>query len=213
MTVDTALVKLVQFLPSFSIPFNFSVFDTFANFKIITFSKLAKVSDTPIDKVVYYLNSQNAVLSYNSSKNQWCVFYNDTNIDFIKSNRYRFSIAHEIGHLFLGHLNNNSPMDLQQHLSDQQYKAMERQADKFSAKLLCPFISFKMYNINSPQDISNIYKVSMQSANIMYENYQKWLYKRKISHIRELKYQDIIKDKFDFCVYNKLNIKYNRIYG
>ncbi|MGP1411636.1 MAG: ImmA/IrrE family metallo-endopeptidase [Peptoanaerobacter stomatis] len=212
MTVDTALINLINLLPVVQIPFDFTTLENITNLKIIRFSKLAQLHNTTVSDICNCLNSTDATISYNTTKNKWFIFYNDTDMSFIRSNRYRFSIAHEIGHLFLGHLNNPDTNVLSQGLTDTQYKIFETQADKFAAKLLCPFISFKLYNITSPKDIEYVYKLSSASADIMYQNYQKWLFNRNIKNIHDLKYQQIIKDKFDLCVYNKLNIK-NQVYS
>lgn len=203
-TIDIALNKLINNLPVVSVPFSFSnITDVYKNIVIKPYSVFMQEKQLTYQEVLNIFNSKDAYVIYNANINKYLIFFNDIDRSFMRSNRYRFSIAHELGHIFLEHLLDERFAYLRSDLSEEEYKCYERQADKFAIKLLCPFISFKYFDITSSKDIEQIYQISGQSAEIAYENYQIWLSNRNITNIKHLKYQKIVKNKFDLSVYQK----------
>lgn len=79
----------------------------------------------------------------------------------------RYTIAHELGHIVLGHFNGNilSPSD------------MEYQADRFAIDILAPACVLWGLNLHTAEDIAKICNISMQSAQIRAERME-ILYKR-----------------------------------
>lgn len=77
--------------------------------------------------------------------------------------RRRFTIAHELGHCVLGHLNNgNIPC-----ASD------ERAADMFAAELLAPLCVLNFCGVMSPPEISRMCGISRKAAEIRFAELQK----------------------------------------
>ena len=62
----------------------------------------------------------------------WRIFYNGA----LPENRIRFTLAHELGHVFLGHFETQDTDTLPE--QDKGYDAADAQADVFAACLLCP---------------------------------------------------------------------------
>jgi Zn-dependent peptidase ImmA (M78 family) len=74
--------------------------------------------------------------------------------------RKRFSVAHELGHLHLGHLHGNSSLDLNSENFD------EIEANTFAAHLLMPPDWLRKdikAGINRPEDLSKKYQVSIDA--------------------------------------------------
>lgn len=101
--------------------------------------------------------------------------------------RRRFTLAHELGHIILGHLLTDnsqgrifdiSELSILSHDKEQQAEhtpktrkrkkpQIERQADAFAAKLLAPACILMGLNIHTPQEISVFCNISMASAKIV----------------------------------------------
>ena len=92
---------------------------------------------------------------------QYYIVFND---EIQHAGRIRFTLAHEIGHILLGHVENitfyrNSEMD-----SDTDER--EVQANIFARDLLMPATVLSALNLNTSAEISLLCNVSMQSAEI-----------------------------------------------
>lgn len=66
----------------------------------------------------------------------------------------RFTIAHELGHILLNHLNNN--------LSDY----LEEQANIFASRLLCPLCIIKHYSFTQASQLMDYFGISNDFAQI-----------------------------------------------
>ncbi len=91
---------------------------------------------------------------------KWIVIYDDTKPTVVS----RFTLAHELGHIFLGH-----------HLAYIKYAEIrqfhkipksEQQADTFAQRLLCPACILWGLNLHTPTEISQYCRVSTDVANI-----------------------------------------------
>lgn len=96
------------------------------------------------------------------------IFYNDT-ID--NPGRIRFTIAHEIGHCLLGH-NKKGHTVYRNSEIDNNNEPEETAANIFARDILMPATVLHSLNVQSAQDISDICKVSMQSAEIRFKRLQ-----------------------------------------
>ena len=74
--------------------------------------------------------------------------------------RQRFTVAHEIGHLLLGHTGKNLILDLNSKKSE------EVEANQFAAELLMPLDMIKkdLQNKRNSKDIAKIYNVSEEAV-------------------------------------------------
>lgn len=89
--------------------------------------------------------------------NQWNIIYDDT----LPKGRIRFTIAHELGHIFLGH-----PMKLGYHgrTIDTQKPETEKQADMFAIRLLVPACVVWGLGLHTPEEIQTVFDVSFSAA-------------------------------------------------
>lgn len=73
--------------------------------------------------------------------------------------RNRFSVAHELGHLFRGHLHGNSSIDLNSNNYD------ELEANTFAAFLLMPPVMLRkdIKSGTKPEDLAKLYNVSLDA--------------------------------------------------
>ncbi len=96
---------------------------------------------------------------------QYIVVYDDT---LRNAGRIRWTIAHEIAHIVLGHLIDFEETMLSRGgLTSEEYKILEKEADIFAAELLAPVTVLKALNQTNdfhPDFIMNICDLSFQAA-------------------------------------------------
>lgn len=84
------------------------------------------------------------------------------------AHRRRFSVAHEIGHIILGHTNPDEYGDVKKSKANE-----EAEANEFAAELLMPLEFLKKdlaTGISGPKELSKRYRVSEQAMWIRLEN-------------------------------------------
>lgn len=90
--------------------------------------------------------------------------------------RRRFTVAHELGHLALGHLSPGNPKfrDPATNFSYSAHKAEEREANRFAAELLMPANTLKYAierkNLHSVDDLADLFGVSQVAMKYRLEN-------------------------------------------
>lgn len=93
------------------------------------------------------------------------IYYND--IDY-PITRQRFTIAHEIGHCLLGHIEENAKTFRFNSEIDEYKDKAEIQANIFARDLLMPATVLHSLKLNSAQEIADMCNISMQSAEIRF---------------------------------------------
>ncbi len=91
------------------------------------------------------------------SDEQWFVVYNDE----LAHSRCRFIIAHEMGHIFLGHGLSVSLGSGDIRTND---SCLEREADMFAARLLQPACVLYALDLHSADEIAELCDVSYETA-------------------------------------------------
>jgi Zn-dependent peptidase ImmA (M78 family) len=98
--------------------------------------------------------------------------------------RQRFTLAHELGHIFLKHskrdfYNAEESREIGDEETDHAKPPQEKEADAFASELLIPNDKLKQYeaDINNIDKLSSIFQVSKEAMTIAVMNY--WKYSRK----------------------------------
>ncbi len=103
---------------------------------------------------------------------RWRIIYNDSNSTELS----RFTIAHELGHIFLGH-----ELTHTKYAQASEFTAKpksEERADQFAVRLLCPACVLWGLDLHTPNDIAKFCKVDIKTASIRAERMET-LYARK----------------------------------
>lgn len=111
------------------------------------------------DSNAHYLKHGESGCTLADSVWNWQIIYNDAE----SRERTRFTIAHELGHILLGH---ELAPDKSGHFrtaSDRREPA-ETQADEFAARLLAPACVLWGLGIYDPADIARVCEISDQAA-------------------------------------------------
>lgn len=90
---------------------------------------------------------------------KWYIIYDAT----VPVENRRFTIAHELGHIFLGH-----PLKKRNYAQtiDKMRPSLERDADMFAIRLLIPACVMWGLNIHTPEEISQVCGVPIQTARV-----------------------------------------------
>lgn len=186
------------------IPLNFDqIIGQYKNIKLNPYSKFQKKSGKSIDEVLEFFGSKDAVCDCDYIKGRYIIWYNDFHVDLLIYNRHRFSIAHEIGHIFLGHFNKNSTRLHRNELIEEEYVQMENEADLFAAYILSPYASFIGEPIPSHTTLKSLCMISRQAAKYRYNDLKKWMDSRKIAKMELATKNHIQTDWFDKLLYEK----------
>jgi len=124
---------------------------------------------------------------------KWYIIYDDS----ASVERSRFTVAHELGHIFLGHKLVKGKIARTKTFATR--PEIEREADMFASRLLCPACVLWALDLHAPEEISQACKVSYTSAKIRAERME-LLYTRNkfLTHPLEREvyqlFQDYIRD-------------------
>ena len=105
-------------------------------------------------------------LDYNESTGmyEYNIYYNDA-VGTMDS-RIHFTIMHEIGHIRLGHLDDDS---------DKDEDTMESEANFYAAYSIAPPPMINEYHCTSAADLCKYFNTSGEMSYYAYERYTKWL--------------------------------------
>ncbi len=93
---------------------------------------------------------------------EWYIFYNDYNC----FQRQRWTIFHEIGHIYLGHMEDQFMSDAQK----------ESEANFFAKYSIAPPPLINITNCTSPSDVASSFFVSGEASVYIFSYFQKWKY-------------------------------------
>lgn len=89
--------------------------------------------------------------------------------------RQRFTAAHELGHILLGHVGKYELVNREPSAKD---NPIEQAANVFASRILAPAIVLRDLNVHSAEDIERLCNISHQAAEFRWERLQK-LYDRE----------------------------------
>lgn len=119
-------------------------------------------------KKAYLRSDEGGVICANG---QYAIIYNDSKSRY----RYRFTIAHEIGHICLGHYSEDGSALWHEWLPDDPaYLAMELEANHFAVNLLAPLEAVDYFETFTPELIRRKFNVSLETATYRLEAYNRW---------------------------------------
>ncbi|MGN0517092.1 MAG: ImmA/IrrE family metallo-endopeptidase [Acutalibacteraceae bacterium] len=114
----------------------------------------------------------------NDDNDGYCTFVNDVPYIFVNKNcvhsRKRFTIAHELGHLLLGHVGKYNLVNREPSPSD---KPIEHEANVFASRLLAPACVLWGCEVKTAADIVALCDISPKAAEFRMKRMEE-LYKR-----------------------------------
>jgi Zn-dependent peptidase ImmA (M78 family) len=132
---------------------------------IVTYKQLAQRTGVTVLEIIEVSNSPDGSASYN--QNNYCIAYNNLQRVFP---RIKFTLFHEIGHIFLKHF---LDYDIK-NLTRQQYETLEDEADFFASNVMAPSIVIEKCRLIKPQALSCACGMSKQAANTRLKHFKNW---------------------------------------
>lgn len=128
--------------------------------QVLTAGQVAMMSGMPRSEVLSGLDSD---VYYWPGGGKYKIIYNERAYPL----RIPYSIAHEIGHIVLNHLEDFNQTRLSRGgLTDAEYWVLEREAEIFAAELLMPLPILRALLLDKPIDIMRVCKVSRSTASL-----------------------------------------------
>lgn len=202
--------KVIEILRSYNdvslpIPIK-SITKSISNCRLISYTRLMKDQQLSYADVVSFLGSEDACTDYYASKNLFIVYYNDYLQSQISSNRYRWNIAHELGHIVLSHHKENEKTRIfRNSLNKNEYNQLEDEADTFAAYILVPHAILLNFGVKTQNDLMFECKISGQAAGRRYAEYMIWEKRSRKNldsydmEIKKIFYQAKSNQKYIFC--------------
>lgn len=227
-------VNLLMDLDIKSVPINLD--EIFDDLKLTirkqSYSDFAESKGITVKFLCNYFESDLGACVYDPKTERYIIYYNDTKFN---QGLNRFTIAHELGHVFLEHYSQvDSNVLLRRKMSGAKYKRLEREADCFARNLLAPVpLVKKMVELNTPMtqlELQSAFNISLQAAgarlgfltadyNLMQSQHYPYFDKYKINfgYFCDFCNSGEIEDDHNFCKIcgceaNPLYKKHNRIF-
>ena len=155
--------------------------------RMMTYRAFSDLNSCSIDETIQLCKSRSGCTHYDALTGRSLILWNDDPSDNNVPGRQRWTKAHELGHVVLGHLKvtakESSEEDGFIHTHRREF---EEEADIFASVLLCPWALFHQLHIYSPADIMNVFGLSVEASNIRWEDYKRWEFSKR--HEKELQW-------------------------
>lgn len=162
------------------------------NIKLMNYSKFQESFQLTFDKIVSIYGSEHGFTIYDSKKDKYLIAYNNA----YDMGTIRWTIAHELGHVEMGHLKRHDYNFI--HYNNGEHP-MEKEANTFAKHLLAPFpLIAKIkdcnegFNIVRPDEISTIFGINFMPSQFICAHLSK-LYFYPRNTLLEMKFYQSIK--------------------
>lgn len=149
---------------------------SYPNIRLVSYSEHMNRYHLSYEEMKNFCGTADSCADYHVNFNQYIIFYNDIDIPrIVNSNRYRWNIAHELGHVLLSHhkISENTRI-YRSSLSKAEYDYFEAEADYFAQLILVPHAALSGFKIDNPRNIYYMCKISEPASKRRYIEYQKW---------------------------------------
>jgi Zn-dependent peptidase ImmA (M78 family) len=129
---------------------------------LVTYTELAKDQGVWIEDIIEAFQSEDGYTIYDGDN--YTIAYNDT---VSIPGRIKFTLLHEIGHIFLGHLIDfDETILLRSNLNEKKYKVLENEANFFARNALAPVMVVKGLSANKIDDLVKYFEMSHTAAKV-----------------------------------------------
>jgi len=157
-----------------------TIIRSYPNIKLITYSSQVKKRGITYKELIISAETQDSYVVYSHLRDKYCIYYNDIDINIMSSNRVRWNLAHELGHVLLKHhelcskeklLRNDIFLD---NIDDKNYKLAELEANYFAQLILVPHVVLWGFNVKTQKQLKDICKISDKASNLRYHEFEEW---------------------------------------
>ena len=148
---------------------------SFPNIRVVPYSKYMNVANLTKEEMYRQAGTEDAYTDYDAKNDRYIICYNDLSPTIMSSNRYRWNIAHELGHIVLKHHSNKKTRLFRNTLTKGEYNTLEKEADWFAAYILVPYVIIqKLCPVVTAREIQKKCRISNSAATYRKEDYDKW---------------------------------------
>lgn len=179
---DTVLQTLRHYSKEVELPVPIkAITRSFSNVRLISYSKNMKRRHLTYQEMLQLAGSDDAYCDYDVETDLYIIYYNDVDLWKIRSNRYRWNIAHELGHVALNHHKDYEETRLyRSRISKSLYKKLENEADMFASYLLVPHIVVSCIADRRNLNIQFLCRVSEKAASYRLEDITHWFNRNRV---------------------------------
>ena len=147
----------------------------FRNVRLIPYSTQMEHRNMSYEDMLSFAGTADAFTDYYADLDLYIIYYNDVDKSKMSSNRYRWNIAHELGHVALGHHKKYKESRIfRNEISNELYSKIEEEANMFAAYILVPHIVISCVTDKKHVDIKTLCKVSGAASYRRNEEIQAW---------------------------------------
>lgn len=132
---------------------------TLGNCTVYSYQEVVEQNNISIDEVIIFCGSDTGCTV--KQDDNYIIMFNDTPDIF--EERKAFTLAHELAHILLGHLNG---------VRDDFNEQFEREANYFAACLLCPMPVLSRLEPMSPVSVRRVFGLSNEATEIALKNHE-----------------------------------------
>lgn len=143
--------------------------------KLITYSSQIKKHRISYDELIVNAETKDSYVVRENSTGRFCIYYNDIDVHIMSSNRVRWNLAHELGHVILNHHKMAGLEALRRTgIDNSTYNYLEKEADYFAQLLLVPHAALLGFRIENSNHIKVMCKISGPASRKRYYEYNNW---------------------------------------
>lgn len=143
--------------------------------KLITYSSQINKYHISYNELIINAETKDSYAVYQKSTGRFCIYYNDIDVYIISSNRVRWNLAHELGHVILNHHITAGVETLYRTgIDDASYNYFEKEADYFAQLILVPHVVLYAFKVKSATQIKHLCKISGPASERRFREYSKW---------------------------------------
>ena len=132
---------------------------SFPNIRLVSYSKHMKKENLSYDAMIDFTGTKDACTDYYAMVNFYIIYYNDIDRNITTSNRYRWNIAHELGHIMLNH-----------HITHKKTRIFRNEL----SLILVPHAALLEFQIRNANHIKVMCKISEPAAKRRYYEFVEW---------------------------------------
>lgn len=127
---------------------------------LVTYSEIAREQGVWIEDVIAAFQSEDGYTIYDGTN--YTIAYNDT---IHNQGRIRFTLMHEIGHIYMNHLFDfDETILMRSALTENKYKVLENEANSFARNSLAPVMVVKALNLISAHAVADYFGMSYSAS-------------------------------------------------
>ena len=188
--IQQKVLEVYRMFPQLDFPFDiFSAISKMKNCRFISYQDCMKVTGYTLEDVMGFCQSKSGCTRYDVKYDRYVIYCNLA--DDIPVGRKLWTAAHELGHVKLEHLTDETLAQIAENNLDKAScsATFEREADLFAATILAPFPLFGEFDVRTDSDVRDIFSLSIEASKIRIEEYYKW----KRNHVKTAWENDLLR--------------------